>query len=74
MTEINICPACNITITGPGYPKLHTCTKSNLFNRIEQLQTENETYKKAINRAITIIPLAKSSYVISELEQVLKGE
>ena len=41
--------------------------------QIEQLKTENERLRDAINRAITILPLAKTDYVIDELLQALKA-
>lgn len=74
MTEINICPVCNITITGPGYPKLHTCTKSNLLNRIEQLQTDSANQKR-ISATVVKRLLAEKKQLKSENEKLLdEGE
>lgn len=36
------------------------------------LEDKNKRLRKTINRAITILPLAKIGYVIDELEQALK--
>ncbi len=53
--------------------KFYQCLCLESMCAIKQLQAKIERLTKAINRAITILPVAKISYVMSELEQALKA-
>ena len=43
-----ICPICGVTISGPSYPKLHTCTKNEMGARIKQLEAKNKILEDLI--------------------------
>ncbi len=54
------------------YGDFYVVVNRDITKIINQLLVENEIYKNMLNRIITIAPLAKSSYIISEAQSVLK--
>ena len=52
-----------------GYKILHPPSN----NGRNKLKAENKRYRAMLERIITIAPLAKTSYIISEAEKALKG-